>query len=160
MATKQNTSTKSLKAKPAAKRAAKKRARPHSCPVAELARKIDRLVEPIRFARERIAKEPAGSSNRAQWQERIDTLYDQARSHRTAASFLEPKSMEGVPLLLGSIDTDADNMRGSEDKWARAEWHRRLQRSLYGIVHYLDRAHGTKSGSGLYLHDDPLVNVM
>jgi hypothetical protein len=40
--------------------------------------------------------------------------------------------MEGVILLLDSIDTDADSMWTSEDKWARAEWHRRLQRSLSG----------------------------
>ena len=159
---KANRKTTTLRTKSATRRTARsaKRRNRTTCPVAELARKIDNLAKQINYVRQRIANEAAGSQDKEHWQQRLDTLYDQVRSYRTCASFLVPRSMEGVLLLLGSIDTDADSMRDSENKWHRAGWHRRLQRSLYGIVRYLDSAHGTNSGGGLYLHDDPLVHVM
>jgi hypothetical protein len=72
MATKKSST---LKTKTTRKRArpAKK---PAACPVAELARKIDKITPSISYAHERVNKEPAGSAARAHWQERLDILYD------------------------------------------------------------------------------------
>jgi hypothetical protein len=83
MATNKST-TKTLKAKTTTtKRAKAKKRRRTACPVAELARKIDKIAPSINYAHERVNKEPAGSAARAHWQETMTRFAPAGPPHRS-----------------------------------------------------------------------------
>ena len=155
MATEKSSTLKAKTTRRAAKPAKRKR-NAATCPVAAQARIIEKLDTAIDAAKEQL-KTAESDSTKQYYQERIDILYDRMRACRTAASFLTPKSAEGAMLLLGSIDTDAESMRDTDAAWQRQEWHRRLQRSLYGIVRYLEARGCISEGvaGGVYLHRNP-----
>ena len=156
MAKSKSTKSKTLKAK-TARRAAKPANR---CPVAEIAQKIGKIDAALDGAKA-AWKSSVSAETKAYYQERIDTLYDQIRACRTAASFLVPKSAEGVMLLLGSIDVDASYLRNEGDAHERAELSRRLQRSVFGIVRYLEHQGMISEdvAGGAYLHNDPHIHM-
>jgi ParB-like chromosome segregation protein Spo0J len=160
MAKSKSTKSKTLKAKTTRRAAKPAKKRTNPCPVAEIAQKIGKIDAALDGAKA-AWKSSVSDETKAYYQERIDTLYDQVRTARSVASFLVPKSLEGVMLLLGSIDVDASYLRNEGDAHERAELSRRLQRSVFGIVRYLEhQGMATEDvAGGAYLHNDPHIHM-
>src|SRR5882724_4601353 len=119
MATRKNTTTRSLKAKAARKRAkpARKRGAKLECPVKRLGHEQMKLIKALDYIEKKI--KTAQGEEKADFEETREFIKDAIMANREAASFLEPFSNEGAMFLLLSVHTDVWDIAYTNDAETR-----------------------------------------
>ena len=72
------------------------------CPVASIARQTIPLIE-LANGHQQLAEMATDPNSKARHEEQIRHIHDQMRGNRDAASFLIPRSLEGVAFLCAAL---------------------------------------------------------